>query len=386
MLELTAGIDGWEGSLLLDTGSIYNVIEEKHCRRLKKIHQLGTPKLYAGIDGVQRESLGTCIITISLGQGAHKVASTQLFIVIPDNTPDHVGLSVLVGLPFLADLGASLDIGKRQLHVMRDGITRLTFKLADPEPSNDPTAVALIEAPATQHDTSSKYCDRQVQGCSLAVPTTQYKLQEGELALDYSEVGTWLGRQVNLLDIMHDLAPKASQGKGMYASPAASAATPAAVVAASSRVNHVTTVDGRDEAPATSLPCYSSAATSSPGDTQSIVIELGIPRWSKPAGTGHGDPSGVYDNNLAKEQPHFAAYISDLKDPARLSAPYIYPPPETKAKPVHSGGREALALMDNVIKTLVNRQPSECYTSTVLRDQCILPALHPSTVPVVGVG
>jgi hypothetical protein len=307
---------------------------------------------------------------------------------------------VLVGLPFLADLGASLDIGKRQLHVMRDGITRLTFKLAGSEPSNDQAAVCLIEAPATQHDTSSKYCDQQVQGCSLAVPTTQYKLQEGELALDYSEVGNWLGRQVNLLDIVLDLAPdpKASQGKGMDASAAtsaaasaatsaaASAAAPAAVVAAFSRVNHVTAVDGEDEAPATGLPCYRSAATSPPGDTQSIVTELGIPRWSKPAGTGQGDPSGVHDNNLAKKQPHFAGYISDLNDPARLSAPYIYLPPEAKAKPVHSGGREPQALRDDVIKTAVNKQPSECYTSTAFSDQCTLPALDPSTVPVVGVG
>jgi hypothetical protein len=201
----------------------------------------------------------------------------------------------------------------------------------------------------------------------------------------------WAGK-VNLLDIVHDLTPdpKASQGKGMDALAAASAATPAAATAATSaatpaaapaafsRANHVTAVVGKDEAPVTGLPCYSSAATSPPGDTPSIVIELWIPRWSKPAGTGLGDPPRVCGNNLGKAQAHFAAYISDLNDPARLPAPYIYPPPETKAKPVHPGGREPLALMDHVIKTVVNKQPSECYTSMVFRDQCILPALHPS--------
>jgi hypothetical protein len=145
LLELEATIDGHPGNVMVDTGSTYNVIEEKWARSLGIMSSLGSPKVYSGVDGVKHYSLGTCTLMVAIGKGAHRVQCPSEFIVIPDNSSPRAPLMVLVGLPFLRALSATVDVPQHQLHVMRDGCTRYSFNFL-PDTSVD-SMVAAVKPP-----------------------------------------------------------------------------------------------------------------------------------------------------------------------------------------------------------------------------------------------
>jgi hypothetical protein len=145
LLELEATIDGHPGYAMVDTGSTFNVIEEKWARSLGVMSSLSGPKVYSGVDGVKHHSLGTCTLMVAIGKGAHHVQCPSEFIVIPDNSSPRAPLMVLVGLPFLRALSATVDVSQHQLHVMMDGCTRYSFNFL-PDTSVD-SMVAAVKPP-----------------------------------------------------------------------------------------------------------------------------------------------------------------------------------------------------------------------------------------------
>jgi hypothetical protein len=146
LLEVEATIAGHPGNVMVDTGSTYNVIEEKWARSLGIMSSLGSPKVYSGVDGVKHYSLGTCTLTVTLGKGIHRIQCPSEFIVIPDNTSPKAPFMVLVGLPFLRALRATVDVAERRLHVMRDGRTRCTFDFL-PDTASDSVVAAIRASP-----------------------------------------------------------------------------------------------------------------------------------------------------------------------------------------------------------------------------------------------
>jgi hypothetical protein len=130
MLELDADIDGKLGRIMLDTGSAFNVIEAKFLRYIGH-KKLGPGRVYSGVDNVPKLSVGTCYLTISLGEGHRRVSTHQQFIVLEDSSAESTPFSVLVGTPFLRSLSATIDVGTSELHVKKDDHTRITFQISE---------------------------------------------------------------------------------------------------------------------------------------------------------------------------------------------------------------------------------------------------------------
>jgi hypothetical protein len=149
MLELDADIDGKLGRIMLDTGSAFNVIEEKFLRYIGH-KKLGPGRVYSGVDNVPKLSVGTCFLTISLGEGHRRVSTHQQFIVLEDSSAESTPFSVLVGTPFLRSLSATIDVGTSELHVKKDDHTRITFQISEETQVPQVRIQVLAQTPTTR--------------------------------------------------------------------------------------------------------------------------------------------------------------------------------------------------------------------------------------------
>jgi hypothetical protein len=90
---------------------------------------MGPGKRYSGVDGVPKLSLGTCTLTITIGEGIESYTTDEEFIVIPTGSAPNAPLSVLLGTPFMSTARAIIDVGQMELHVYMSKHKRLIFPL-----------------------------------------------------------------------------------------------------------------------------------------------------------------------------------------------------------------------------------------------------------------
>jgi hypothetical protein len=216
-LEVDAEVGNAKGRLTLDTGSAFNVIEEKFLSLSGAPRRLGPGKNYSGVDGVSKTSLGTCPLTITLGQGRNKYTTVQDFIVIPNGSHPSAPFSVLMGTPFLRATKATIDMGAMQLHIMRDAHNRLTFPL-DTESSSDSESVRAVhaqplgdppsQARATRDSEADKETARQAlmcfQQCLDQVPKPNTVAER-----------TWQSWKVQTADKLEQLGEATDDGAAM---------------------------------------------------------------------------------------------------------------------------------------------------------------------------
>lgn len=366
LLELTGAVDGYVAVLILDTGSCFNVMEERFCRALGYSTKLRKGHVYCGVDGVNRESLGICTINVSIGSGSSRVHVPSEFIVIPDTPCLTSDISVIMGLPYLMGLRANIDLDTLTLVVQRDQHTRHYYPLSNQVKT---ATVAML-----------RHARKQLQHTSDAVQfNSSLSTQTPPLGYPYSGPQPRHGGGTGSQDSVNTGIPTAADTQ--------STVLTCHDIEQETALQHVWTESDPQRSSLSGLatcPDLDDLFRGPSGLTpEQDVDELSVPGWDKPVKVGKQTPPHIREQLiqlLKQKEAAFARSMEDLKEPCSLPPHTINIPPGT-APVVHAERQrppQHQALIDTMARELhkaglIRPSISAWRTSMMVIDKHIAP-------------